>query len=115
MWRGAPTRAMSVMLAANPIAGREAARRPRPTTGRRLGRRARTGAWLCDPPGVAGRGAGPLQVPSGSERVDGGGVALLVHGRVVLRAQQDHVGQVGRPAVAPVDAVVRIAPGRWPR
>ena len=52
-----------------------------------------------DPPGVAGRGAGQLQMPGDLGRGDGGGVALLVHDRVVPRAQQRHVVRsVGPPS-----------------
>ena len=64
---------------------------------------------------LAGRWAGQLQVPGDLGRGDGGGVALLVHDRVVPRAQQRHVGQVGRSAVAPVHAVMGVTPARWAR
>ena len=68
-----------------------------------------------DPPGRAGRGAGQLQVPGHPGRGDGGGVAALVHDRVVPRAEQGQVRQVGRAAVAPVPDVMCVAPGWGPR
>ena len=90
---------------------RASRRRPvrRPTTGRFSGaRRVLTQraptvvrprrACLCDPPGLAGHGAGQLQVPGHLGRGDRGGVALLVHDRVVPRAEQRQVatGRSGR-------------------
>ena len=62
---------------------------------------------------VAGRGS--YEVPGHPERGDGGGVAALVHDRVVPRAEQGQVRRVGRAAVEPGDHVVSVTPAGWAR